>query len=381
MGNQKSTNNRSNNTAVATSHNHNNIPASVLEHKFEFTYIIVKSNAELTIGNREIIHIRFSPINNNNNKNRKNQSVQHTIENGRFKTMTQYPIYGSQEQPSFYDSFVESILNKYSFLEMKNKNKKTLNTSGSDAGSTLLLSCSFNGNDNSSNGGSRNRSQSKSAASQQAATTTTITPLRREIKNSDQKTLDNTKQLDNFVQIEKSIQEWNRQQVESRNYRLVQFELHRSLIKHFALNQGENATPFSVSFLVVDKQEQQETSHDASASSDAQKVELTDQLTKFMCYMTDSSDSTDEQSSTSEKQAVWLPVEIDLYLIVKKYDVMMDDDDEEEGDEANNSREEESLNEMKLKVLLNREQNNQGVKCITLALGEEQELLLSCSSD
>ncbi|MNF18855.1 hypothetical protein D3C80_2232070 [compost metagenome] len=60
---------------------------------------------------------------------------------------------------------------------------------------------------------------------------------------------------------------------------------------------------------------------------------------------------------------------------------MMDDDDEEEGDEANNSREEESLNDMKLKVLLNREQNNQGVKCITLALGEEQELLLSCSSD
>ena len=156
MGNQKSTNNHSNNTAVATSHNHNNIPASVLEHKFEFTYIIVKSNAELTIGNREIIHIRFSPINNNNNnnnnKNRKNQSVQHTIENGRFKTMTQYPILddGSQEQPSFYDSFVESILNKYSFLEMKNKNKKTLNTSGSDAGSTLLLSCSFNSNDNSS---------------------------------------------------------------------------------------------------------------------------------------------------------------------------------------------------------------------------------------
>lgn len=163
----------------------------------ELSYTKTTTNAELAIGNREMIE--FLEI---------QRSGTFTVEKGRLKICTHYVV--SVDDLSRF--FQEKIYN-HNFMVMKNKSAKAFNTSGSDSGRSIILNL----------------------PSQQ---------IRKEVRCSERSTLPQ-KDRENFEIIEREISQYNHTNITEKNHKLkVKFDA--KLVSEF-LDQ-EIPTPFSLRY-------------------------------------------------------------------------------------------------------------------------------------
>ncbi len=304
-------------------------------------------------------------------------TVKQTIESGQFQIFNywrQNCVTLQDIQLALFEPFVNQILNRHQFLELENRNKKTLNTSGSDAGSTFIMSCYIPSSSSSS-------SSSKSGKNS-SLTSLSYHQMRREIKNSDQKSLASEKQLENFVKIEQLLLDWLTNQLMTRSlgYRSVQVSIHRSIVQYFCEGNNGNVTPFCLSFMLDEKSGEKVVTNDGKHAAE-----------KLLIYMTDDGDvkennngGDDNDGGYLEKVTVMLPANVSIHFMINEYNMMMDESDNDgggaDGDDDQDvdivreklSREQ-VLEGAKLKVLLPGESNSGEVKCFVLSLADNGE--------
>jgi hypothetical protein len=232
----------------------------------QLRYTIVRSNAELTIGNRELLEIRI--------KEEKNGWGRHRMEKGRLILETKYTLDRETVKQLF-----ESVFHANGFFALDRKgntNRKMAamtNTRGSDAGRTIILECSS-------------------------------PSFRKEVKHTEQRKL-NAKALESFENIEKDLQAFNESKISS-SYVPIQLSLDPSVMNYFMGSKTTNPTPFCISF----------GTEDSSSKH------------RLLIYMTGAAN--EDATEPLDIDTIWLPSGKTFTLYVSPYSPMDDEDEEEE---------------------------------------------------